>query len=288
MKITKIITILILILLNTIVILYYFSLTSQKYHQITFLDVAQGSGTLLQTADGKNILIDTGNDKISINSLTKKLGFFSRTIDAVFITHYDLDHVGLLPFYIKNYYVKSIIDTGVTKIGESQKPLYDEIFRLLKQKKISKGSVKTGDIIKISDDIEIKIFFPGKFLDLNKLKSNSGSMVLQINISGQKILITGDLPEKFEKVLVKRYGKQLQSDILVAGHHGSKTSSAEEFLKTVNPRYFVISSGKNNSYGHPATEVLERAEKLNFEILRTDILGNINFKIIENKLKMLK
>ena len=287
MKFAKVIIILILIFLN--IIFYWIFTNSQKenFSQITILDVGQGSGTLIQSKNGKNILIDTGNEKISQTSLFKKLGFFDRDLDIIFATHYDMDHIGLLPFYIKNYNVKSFIDTGVTNIGDSQKPLYDEIFRLLEQKNILHKTVKTGDIIKISPEISIKIFFPGKFLDLNKLKSNSGSMVLQVNISGKKILITGDLPAKFEKVLVRRYGKSLQSDILVAGHHGSKTSSAEEFLRVVAPKYFVISVSKNNSYGHPTPEVLNRAKKLGLKILRTDKLGSISFKIIENKLEML-
>jgi len=278
----KIFIILSLIFLNIIFIFLYFSATGEKYNQITFLDVGQGSGTLIQTVDGKNILIDTGNEKVSIKSITKKLGFFKKNLNMIFITHYDMDHIGLLPFYIKNYFVKAVADTGVTNIGQSQKPLYDAIEKELAERKIPKLALKTGDIIKISENVFIKIFFPGKFLDINKLKSNSGSMVLQVNIEGKKVLITGDLPTKFEKVLVRRYGNQLKSDILVAGHHGSKTSSAEEFLKAVSPKYFVISVGKNNSYGHPNDEVLERAKNLNLKILRTDILGSINFKIKKN------
>lgn len=284
----KLFIILSLIFLNIIFIFIYFSASAEKYNQVTFLDVGQGSGTLLQTRGGKNILIDTGNDQLSIKSLTKKLGFFNRNIDTVFITHYDMDHIGLLPFYIKNYRVKKVIDTGVTNIGESQKSLYDAINKELSKRAISKSPIKSGDTIEISDDVSIKIFFPGKFLDLNKLKSNSGSMVIQIDIEGFKVLITGDLPAKFEKVLVQRYGDQLQADILVAGHHGSKTSSDELFLQTVNPSFFIISSGKNNSYGHPSAEVLETARKLNIQVLRTDMLGSIQFKVIENKLEMVE
>lgn len=279
----KVLIIIFLVLLNVIFIFLYFSATAEKYNQITFLDVGQGSGTLIQTNNGENVFIDTGNEAISVKSLTKKLGFFDRTLDTIFITHYDMDHIGLLPFYIKNYKVREVIDTGVTNIGDSQLPLYDAINLELAKKSIGKRDIKSGDEILISKDVSIKIFFPGKFLDLNKLKSNSGSMVLQINIEGFKVLITGDLPAKFEKVLVQRYGQELESDILVAGHHGSKTSSDELFLQTVRPEYFIISSGESNSYGHPNVEVLERAETLGFNILRTDSLGNINFKIDENK-----
>ncbi len=273
-----------LILFNFIFIFLYFSLAGEKYNQITFLDVGQGSATLIQEKSGKNILIDTGNEKVSVKSLTRKLGFFDRNLDLVFISHYDLDHAGLLPFYIKNYNVKKVIDTGVTNVGDSQEPIFDAINKRIANKNIKKSSVKKGDIVKISDEINIKIFFPGKFLDLNKLKSNSGSMVLQVDIEGIKILITGDLPAKFERVLVDKYGEKLKSDILVAGHHGSKTSSDKVFLETVSPKYFIISSGKDNSYGHPNIEVIENAQELNLKILRTDILGSINFKIVKGQL----
>jgi competence protein ComEC len=272
-----------LVVINIFFITFYFIITSQKHNKITFLNVGQGSGVLIQTKTGENILIDVGNEKVSVKSLTQQLGFFDRNIDSVFITHYDLDHVGLLPFYIKNYQVKKVLDTGVTNIGDSQLPLYNAINLELLKKSIKKYDIKSGDKIYISNDISINVLFPGKFLDVNKLRSNSGSMVLQVNIENFKILITGDLPEKFEKVLVQRYGNKLKSDILVAGHHGSKTSSNETFLQTVSPKYFVVSSGKDNSYGHPNKEVLERAIKLNSKVLRTDILGNIRFKVDENK-----
>jgi competence protein ComEC len=86
------------------------------------------------------------------------------------------------------------------------------------------------------------------------------------------------LPKKYEKLLVEKYGDSLKSDILLSGHHGSKTSSSDIFLKTVSPEYFVISSGEN-SYGHPSKEVLKKARENFFKILRTDQLGNIKFLI---------
>jgi len=276
MKFFKITFWIIFLIVLIFLIFSFFQYNSEK-HKITFLDVGQGNGVLIQDGE-RNILIDTGNEFVATKSLTKALGFFDRKIDIIFASHYDLDHIGLLPYYLRNYKVGMFVDSGVIiSQKDSQWPLYQEIKDLIKKKKVIKKTGRSGDEFIFNDDFKIKVLFPGRFLDVNKLKSNSGSLVLKIFFYGKKILLTGDLPQKFEKVLIQRYGDELKSDILLAGHHGSKTSSSEEFLKVVNPEHFVISVGEDNSYGHPNKEVLDRAERLGFKILRTDLLGSISF-----------
>lgn len=269
-----------LFFLNIFIISAYFIISQEKNHEIIFLDVGQGSGTLIKTKEGKNILIDSGFETKSIKNLSKEISFFDKKLDFIFLTHYDRDHAGKIPFFMKNYIVSMFFDSGVEKTSKSQKSLFEEIKKRYRVGGILKESVLSEDFIFFEKGVKIKILFPFKTLDLEKVKSNNQSLVLHVYLDDTKILITGDLPQKYEKLLVQRYGDELKSDILVGGHHGSKTSSAEVFLKKVDPEFFVISSGKN-SYGHPTKEVLQRAKKLNFKVLRTDEIGNIKFKVKE-------
>jgi len=107
--------------------------------------------------------------------------------------------------------------------------------------------------------------------------------VLKITHKNQSILITGDLPQKFERYLVHKYKNKLKSNILLVGHHGSNTSSSEEFLKAVDPEYIIISVGKDNPYHLPNKNALKRLQKLHIPILRTDKIGNIIFQFKKTK-----
>lgn len=267
-----------LIILNFIIIFYYFFLTKEKNHKVIFLDVGQGNGTLIQTKEGKNILIDSGFEQKGISNLSKELGFFDKNLDIIFLTHYDRDHGGKIPFLMDNFFVKLFLDSGVKNIDGSQKKLFDQIKKKYIEKNIFKEKTLSDDWIFLEKDIKIKILFPFFDFDLEDMKSNNRSLAIQIFLDNYKILITGDLPQKYEKLLVEKYGKSLQSDILVAGHHGSKNSSSDIFLQAVSPKYFIISSGKN-SYGHPTEQVLESAKKVDAKILRNDKIGNIKFTI---------
>lgn len=112
---------------------------------------------------------------------------------------------------------------------------------------------------------------------------NNNSLVLKFNIYNTNILFTGDIEKEAEGSLVKKYKNELESDIIMVPHHGSKTSSTYSFLKEVKPKISVISCGKDNLFKHPNDEVLKRYEKVNSKIYRTDKNGLISFKIFKNK-----
>jgi competence protein ComEC len=277
----KFFLVLFLVFLNSLIIIFYFFLNKERFHEIVFVDVGQGNGALIKTRGGKNIFIDTGFETKGIKNFSKEISFFNKDLDLIFLTHYDRDHGGKIPFFMKNYFVKIFVDSGVEKTQKSQESLFEEVKKRYLEKNVFKESILSGDFVFIENGVKIKVLFPFSVFDLEKVRSNNQSLVLQVFLDDTKILITGDLPQKYEKLLVQKYGKSLDSDILVAGHHGSKTSSAEDFLEAVSPEFFIVSSGKN-SYGHPTKEVLDKAKKLNFKILRTDKLGNIKFLVGEN------
>ena len=110
------------------------------------------------------------------------------------------------------------------------------------------------------------------------LDSNTSSIVVQLRYGDIEFMLTGDAPQAIEEYLVRAYGNQLESEVLKLGHHGSKTASAESWLKIVSPKYAIVSAGKDNSYGHPHSEVVTRMKSLSIPIESTIERGRLTFK----------
>lgn len=262
-----------LFIINIFLIFNFYFLKTQNEFEVDFVDVGQGNGTLFKYNSGLKILIDSGTGLKAKKGLYNELSFFDRNIDLFFATHYDTDHVGNFPDYFKKYINSYFFNNG----KDSKTPIYNEILNGLKNQNIKDISLVAGNILKIDDDSYIEVLLPEKNININSLKSNDSSLVLKFIYKNKNILITGDLPSKLERWLVEKYGKKLKSDVLVAGHHGSKYSSSEEFLEAVNPKYIIFSAGKDNSYHHPSQEVLDRVDKLGIKYFRTDENGTIKY-----------
>ena len=249
--------------------------------RIYYLDIKQGDSTLI-ISNNKSILIDTGgiikqedeewkkNDKntmiMSIIPFFKSIGI--RKIDYLIITHGDYDHMGEAINLIENFKVKEVI----FNCGEFNK-LEKELIEILDKKKIQYYSC-----INRIDNLY--------FLGTKEYNSeNDNSNVIYIEINGYRFMFMGDAGVNKEKDILEKYNIS-NIDVLKVGHHGSKTSSSEEFINQINPKYSVISVGKNNRYGHPNKEVLNNLK--DSKIYRTDQDGSIMFKIKNNKLKIEK
>ena len=249
------------------------NIDSNKY--VYFLDVGQGDSTLLKLND-KNILIDTGgiityksydewnkrnntfnlmNDNIIL--FFKSIGI--KKIDYLIITHGDNDHCGFAKDLINNFKVKEVIfNCG------NYNYLEKEIISLLETK-----NIKYKKCINKLDNLY--------FLQTKEYNNeNDNSNVIYTELNGYKFMFMGDASITTEKEIMNRYNIS-DIDVLKVGHHGSRTSSSKEFIKDINPKYSIISVGKNNRYGHPSKEVLENLKES--KIYRTDEDGSIMFKI---------
>lgn len=144
--------------------------------------------------------------------------------------------------------------------------------------------VEEGERINIEKDLYFEILWPSfnKVVDVNSLNNNS--LVCKLNYKNFSMLFTGDIENQTERILVSKYKNTniLNSEILKVGHHGSKTSSNEEFLALIKPKIALIGVEKNNKFGHPNLEVLERLNKFNCKVYRTDNNGEISI-IIKDK-----
>ncbi len=241
---------------------------------VIFLDVSQGDSMLYITKNQKKVyMFDTGgiqNKSISDNSLTylKSLGI--NKIDYLILTHGDYDHMGDAINLVNNFKVKKVI-FNCGKFNDLEK----ELIKLLDKKKIKYYSC----IKELNIDNNKFHFLQTKYYD----NENDNSNVIYTKLDGYNFLLMGDAGVEKEKDILDKYNLS-NIDVLKVGHHGSKTSSSKNFISKINPKYSIISVGRNNRYGHPNKEVLNILK--DSKIYKTDQNGSIMFNIKNNKLKI--
>ena len=260
-----------------IIIIKIIPIIDSNYY-VYFVDVKQGDSSLIKYKN-KLIMIDSGglisfsennNYKVSDNTLTliKSLGY--KSIDYLILTHGDYDHMGEAINLVNNFKVEKVI----FNCGEYN-DLEQELIKVLHKKKIPYYSC-----IKELNIDDNKLYF------LNNKdygNENDNSSVIYTELNKHKFLFMGDAGVEVEDDLIDKYNLN-NIDVLKVGHHGSKTSSSKSFIDKINPKYSIISVGKNNRYGHPNNSVLDNLE--DSKIYRTDLDGSIMFKIKDNKLKI--
>ena len=241
----------------------------EGFLKIVYLDVGQGSSTYIKTEDGKDILIDAASSEDDLKNLKKYLNFFDRKIDVMIATHQDMDHIGGFLDIVKKYDYELFLFNG----NKEDKEEFVFLKKILSNKEKHMKVVSKGDFLVLGKDTYIEFLFPDS--GLKDMKSNASSLVFILHHGENKFLFTGDIPKKIENHLALSYAEELNSDVVLVSHHGSKTSTDKYFIDIVSPDFSIISSGKNNSYGHPHQEVLRTLNTLNTNILRTDSLGDI-------------
>ncbi|MBR1385649.1 MAG: DNA internalization-related competence protein ComEC/Rec2 [Bacilli bacterium] len=244
-----------------------------KSSYLLFFDVRQGDSFLIHNRN-KTILIDTGglkNYSISNNTIIPVLKSFGiRKIDYFIISHGDYDHMGEAINLVNNFKVEKVIfNCG------PYNDLEKELIKVLDKKKIPYYTC----IKELNIDNNKLHFLQTKKYD----NENDNSNVIYTELKGYKFMFMGDASSSTEKEIMDKYNLS-DIDVLKVGHHGSKTSSSEEFIEKINPKYSIISVGKKNRYGHPNKEVLDTLS--NSKVYRTDLDGSIMFKIKNNKLKI--
>lgn len=247
---------------------------------VTMLDVGQGDSLMIAFPNNKgNILIDTGgivnftktNYEISTSTIIpylKSIGI--KKINYLVLTHGDYDHMGEAVNLVNGFKVEQV----VFNCGEFN-DLEKELIKVLNQKKIKYYSC----VKELNIDNNKLYFLQTKKYD----NENDNSNVIYTELNGYKFMFMGDAGVDKEKDILDKYNLS-NVDVLKVGHHGSKTSSSKEFIDEINPKYGIISVGKNNRYGHPNKEILNNLE--NSKIYRTDQDGSIMFKIKNDKLEI--
>jgi len=244
------------------------------YLHVSFLDVGQGDSILIQKKN-REILIDGGPapEKL-LSELGKKMPFWDKNLDIVILTHPHLDHISGLIDVLKRYKVNTILAADLS----SEIPLYKEWTETIKEKKIEYQIVMEGQKLIMSDEISLEILnSPQRTVPEEELDDNC--LVLKLEMREISFLFTADIGANTEMQLLNRR-KAGRTDILKIAHHGSGGSSTSSFLEAVSPQIAVISVGKENTFGHPAPETLERLLRAGLQegnIFRTDEQGSIEF-----------
>ena len=245
---------------------------------IAMLDVGQGDAIYIEAPNGNQMLIDGGPPKKVLSALRKVMPFYDRTIDAILVTNPDKDHIAGFIDVLERYQVAKVIEPGTNSLTGT----YAELEKKIADEKAERITARRGMKINLGDGAYFEILFPDRAIP--GLDTNTGSIVGRLVYGDTSVMFTGDAPDEIEEYLVSLDGKNLKSDVLKVGHHGSRTSTSPEFVGFVSPTIALISDGKGNSYGHPHQETLDTLEKFSVKILRTDLLGTIILKSDEENI----
>jgi beta-lactamase superfamily II metal-dependent hydrolase len=243
--------------------------TSTENVNIHFIDVGQGDCELIVTPKF-NLLIDGGESE-NYPTIVNYLNQNNIThLDYVIASHPHSDHIGSLGYVIKAMSADHVI---MPELPESQIPTTSAYEKLLSGIDDADAEIlfaRPGDTYQLSEEAQVEILAPvAEYADLNNV-----SVVAKLIHGENSCLFTGDIEDKAEEDIIDS-GADLRSDVLKIAHHGSNSSSSYAFLKAVGGRYAVIGVGSPNSYGHPTEDTLAALEDTGYEILRTDLDGNI-------------
>lgn len=238
---------------------------------VAFLDVGQGDAIFIQSPSGAQVLIDGGPDRSVLRELGGVMPWWDRTLDVVIATHPDADHVTGLVDVLERYRVSYILEPGV----RADTPQAESMLKAVANEDAIYMHARRGQVIDVGGGVRIEILFPDR--DVSGLETNTASVVARLVYGDTSFMLTGDSPESIEKYLVQLDGEELKSNVLKAGHHGSKTSSSLLFVGFVSPEYAVFSRGCENTYGHPHEEVRAIFERLKTKTLDTCTDGRVTF-----------
>jgi competence protein ComEC len=240
------------------------SATREPYLTVAFLDVGQGDAIYIETPDGVQLLIDGGPDGTVLRELPLVMPWWDRRIDMILATHPDKDHIGGLVDVLTRYEVGKIIRTE----NESDTAVASA-FSFMSAEEV--GAIthlaRAGDMIQLGASTTLTVYSPAS--DPTTWESNNASIVTKLTYGEIDFMLTGDASVGTEEWMVDEYGGLLASEVLKLGHHGSRTSTADNFLDTVHPTYAIVSAGADNRYGHPHEEVMAKVQARNIQLLDT-------------------
>jgi len=252
-----------------------YDLNRTEFLEVNFFDVGQGDAIFIETPENYQILIDGGPDSAILEKLGKEMPFWDRSIDLIILTHPEHDHIAGLLEVLERYQVDCILWTGIIRDTAE----YEEWKDMIKEEGTNIKIAQAGQKI-ITPQVFIDILHPRESLEGQEFDNNNNtSIISRLNFGETPFVFTGDAYKSVERELVG-LGVEIDCDVLKIGHHGSKTSTSKELLEEVTPEIAIISSGKDNAYGHPHQETLDVLTEYGIRILRTDQLGDI--KIISS------
>ena len=235
---------------------------------VHFVDLGNSDCILVRQGE-HNMLIDAGDlgDEQEILSYLSRYGV--ETLDLVIATHPHADHIGEMAAVLENFPVQRFVMAFMPEGKEPTSKVYLDILEVLDEKNIALDEAVPGDTYTLGT-AQLQILAPIS----EDSDPNAMSVVTRLTFGERSFLFTGDAEAEQEREILTA-GYNVQADVLKAGHHGSKTSTSDPFLRAVAPQYVVITCGVGNSYGHPHDETIDRLRDAGIAYYRTDELGDI-------------
>lgn len=241
---------------------------------VAVMDVGQGDSIYIQSPTGVEVLVDGGPDSSVLRVLPDLMRPFDRTLDTVIETHPDADHIAGLVDVVERYTVRAFIEPGVPK----ETATFAALLRNVEERGVPHLVARRGMRLELGGGTILEVLYPDRDVStISPSKSNDGGIVMRLTYGEASMLLTGDTSSKVEAQLIKLEGTALDTDILKVGHHGSRTSTSDVFVKAVTPAAAIISVGRRNTYGHPTQDVLKTLSNNNVKTLRTDEEGTVVF-----------
>ena len=244
---------------------------------VKMLDVGQGDAILIETGE-QTVLVDTSDldEREKLKAELKEAGVTK--IDKVILTHPHADHIGGMDVLLADFKVGEVYDNGMPSTSK----IYIRYMKELKNQGIKRHGLKAGEVLELGGGAVFKVLAPAEELVAKGTKQgykhdpNNESVIGQLVFGDFKMMFTGDAEGPEEKeVLAAMPGADLRSQVLKAGHHGSKTSSSKEWLRALEPETGLISCGEGNDYGHPHKETMKKYQALKMKVYETDKNGTI-------------
>ena len=238
---------------------------SDSEMRVHFINVGQGDSILIQSPNGKAMLIDGGIKGEGENVVAYIQDQGVSKLDYVVATHPDADHIGGLIAVLNSISIENFIDSGKAHTSQT----YEQMITLIGDKNISYIVPTIGQQIAIDEELDIKVLNA----DESASDNNDASIVLKVTYGDVSFLLTGDAGIEMEQKMMAT--QNVQATILKAGHHGSNTSSSPAFIEAVSPQVTILSYGQDNKYGHPHFEVIESLRAVGSKIYGTAEEGHI-------------
>ena len=256
-----------------LLVIYVNGCAREKLFSVHIIDVGQGDSIFIQTLEDKRILIDAGDEEAehTVYSYLKRRGV--KKIDVLIATHPDTDHIGSMDYIIDKFKISHFYMPNIKTDSEAFYNLLDSC----KEKNLKIEYLTKGDRLKIDSSTTMEILSPSTITD----KNNLNSIVSLLNYKGYEFLFTGDAEKENESEILSSCNLP-DIEFLKAGHHGSSSSSTDEFIEKLKPEAVAISCGYNNDYGHPHRSILDTFRENGSVVYRTDKNGSLVFYCDEN------
>ncbi len=243
--------------------------------KVHVIDVGQGDSIFIELGNDKTMLIDAGEREKGevVKSYINNLGY--EKINYLVATHPHADHIGAMYYIVDNFEIENIyMPKAITNTKT-----YENLLQTISSHNLKINTAKVGVNIYNGSNLQMDIIAPNSS---SYTSLNDYSAVIKLVYGNTCFLFMGDAEVKSEQEITS----DINCDVVKIGHHGSNTSSSEDFIKKVNAKYAVISVGKDNKYNHPSDLVLNRWQNAGTIIYRTDISGNIIFKSNGNSISV--